>query len=110
MNRMTEAAGIAALTENDYYMRNVQTIVENRQWTARQLESLGFTVVPSKTNFVFARSEKIDGAKLYTELKKRGVLVRHFANPRTAQYVRITIGTMEQMEILLNTVKEILEA
>lgn len=110
VNRMTEFAGVAALTENRYYMDNAQTIIRNRQWTVEQLRSLGFTVLDSKANFVFAKSQQIDGEDLYQQLKQRGVLVRHFAKPRIAQYNRITVGTMAQMEKLIQTIKEILEA
>ena len=110
VNRMTEFAGVAALTENSYYMDNVQTIIRTRQWTTEQLRKLGFTVLDSKTNFVFASSNQIDGEDLYRQLKQRGVLVRHFSRPRIAQFNRITVGTMEQMEKLIQTIKEILEA
>ncbi len=109
VNRMTEFAGVAALEENDYYLSNAQTIIQNRQWTKAQLEQLGFTVFDSKANFIFASSDRIDGETLYRELKQRGVLVRHFTKERIAQYIRITIGTMEQLEILIKRIKEILE-
>jgi histidinol-phosphate aminotransferase len=105
---MTEAAGVAALEENAYYMENVKTIIRNREWTSRLLRELGFTVLDSKTNFIFAASDRIDGETLYRELKKRGVLVRHFTKERIAQFNRITIGTKEQMEILIRTIREIL--
>lgn len=110
VNRMTEFAGVAALEENSYYMDNCQTIMRNRQWTIQQLRQLGFTVLDSKTNFVFAKTERMDGEKLYLELKKRGVLVRHFTKDRICQFNRITVGTMEQMKILIEKIKEILEA
>lgn len=110
VNRMTEFAGVAALEENSYYMENAQTIIRNRQWTTEQLQKLGFTVLDSKANFVFAKSDKIDGEALYRKLKQRGVLVRHFTKDRIAQFNRITIGTMTQMEILIKNIKEILEA
>ena len=110
VNRMTEFAGVAALEENDYYMSNVQTIIRNRKWTTAQLESLGFTVLDSKANFIFARSDRIEGEQLYKELKRRGVLVRHFTKDRIAQFIRITIGTIEQMEILIKNIKDVLEA
>jgi histidinol-phosphate aminotransferase len=108
VNRMTEFAGVAALEENSYYMENAQTIIRNRQWTTEQLRALGFEVLDSKTNFVFAASDRIDGETLYKELKRRGVLVRHFTKARIAQFNRITIGTKEQMEILIRTIQEIL--
>lgn len=110
VNRMTEFAGVAALEEDAYYKENAKTIMANRQWTTGQLEALGFTVLPSKANFLFAKSDRIDGETLYKELKKRGVLVRHFTKQRIAPFVRITIGTMAQMEKLIATIKEILEA
>ncbi len=110
VNRMTEFAGVAALADNSYYLNNVQTIIRNRQWTTEQLRKLGFAVLDSQANFVFAKSHRIDGEDLYRQLKQRGVLVRHFTKPRIAQYIRITVGTMEQMERLIQTIQEILEA
>ena len=110
VNRMTEFAGVAALEDNAYYMENAKTIMANRQWTKDQLEKLGFTVLDSKANFLFAKSDRVDGEQLYLQLKKRGVLVRHFTKPRIAPYVRITVGTAEQMQILVDNIKKILEA
>ena len=109
VNRMTEFAGAAALSENDYYMANCHTIMENRTWTTEQLQKLGFKVLPSKANFVFAKSPRISGEGLYLELKKRGILVRHFTKERIKDYNRITIGTKEQMEILISAITEILK-
>jgi histidinol-phosphate aminotransferase len=110
VNRMTAAAGYAALCDNDYYMANCRTIMENRAYTAKALEALGFEVLPSLTNFVFAKSDRIGGEALYAELKRRGILVRHFSKAGISEYNRITIGTKEQMETFIATVKSILEA
>ena len=109
VNRMTEAAGVAALEENGYYMANCRTIMENRAWTKAALEDLGFTVLPSKANFLFAKHPQMEGERLYLELKKRGVLVRHFGKARIRDYNRITIGTLEQMTLLVKTITEILK-
>ena len=109
VNRLTAAAGVAALTENEYYMNNCCTIADNRAWTVKELTRLGFEVLDSKANFVFAKSERVGGQELYEQLKARGVLVRHFTKPRIAEYNRITIGTMEQMQILVDTIECILE-
>ena len=109
VNRMTDAAGAAALIDNDYYMNNCKTIIKNREWTVSELQKLGFEVLPSKANFVFAKSDKIDGEKLYLELKNRGILVRHFTKEKICQYNRITIGTLEQMQKLIETITLILE-
>ena len=109
VNRMTAAAGIAALADNEYYMANCRTIMATRAWTLAQLESLGFAVLPSQANFVFAKSDRIGGAALYQALKTHGVLVRHFDKARIRDYNRITIGTMAQMQILIAAIRNILE-
>ena len=109
VNRMTQAAGVAAEQDNDYYLSNCQTIQENRAYTVRSLEEMGFTVLPSKANFIFARTDRMEGGALYRALKRRGVLVRHFDKDRISDYLRISIGTREQMDILIETTRAILE-
>ena len=108
VNRMTLAAGEAAIRDNDYYMANCRVIEATRAETAERLRALGFTVLPSKANFLFARSDSIGGGALYRALKERGVLVRHFDAPRIRDYNRITVGTPEQMDVLIDRIKEIL--
>ena len=108
INRLTLLLGEATVEADAYYQSKCAAIKATRGWTARQLESLGFTVLPSDANFLFAKSDKIGGGDLYTALKARGILVRHFTNPRICDYNRITIGTPEQMEVFINTVKEVL--
>ena len=109
VNRLTQVAGVAALQNDDYYMQNCKTIIENRELTTSELTKRGFEVIPSMANFVFAKSNKIDGGELYRELKKRGVLVRHFDKEKIKDYNRITIGTREQMHALFNAIDEVLE-
>ena len=109
INRLTLVAGEAAIKENGYYMDNCKKIIEARDFTTAELQNLGFNVIPSKANFVFAESDKISGLSLYEKLKARGILVRHFTDPKIANFNRITIGTKEEMEIFIKTVKEILE-
>ena len=108
VNRMTMAAGAAALRENAYYMENCEKIKQTREYTKKALEEMGFFVTDSKANFLFAKSERIGGEALYRELKKRGVLVRHFSSEKICEYNRITIGTQEQMNVFLARTKEIL--
>ena len=108
INRLTLKLGEATVDAESYYQEKCAAIQATREWTAQRLKELGFTVLPSKTNFLFAKTDKMDGGELYVKLKSRGILVRHFTNPRIAQYNRITIGTPEQMEIFCNTVKEVL--
>lgn len=108
VNRMTMVAGYRALVDNQYYMDNCKSIIANREFTKTQLEELGFRVLDSKANFLFAESDAISGEKLYLALKERGILVRHFTKARISNFNRITIGTREEMEILLSKVKSIL--
>ena len=109
VNSMTLAAGYGTLCDPDYTLANCKTIMENREKTAVELKKLGFEMTDSKTNFLFAKHPGLDGEKLYLELKKRGILVRHFTSPRIAPYNRITIGTWEQMQTLIHTIQIILE-
>lgn len=108
VNRLTQLAGIWALEENDYYVSNAEKITKNREFTEKELKKLGFCVLPSKANFVFAKHEKISGEELYTKLKDKGVLVRHFSSERIKEYNRITIGSREEMEIFIQKVGECL--
>ena len=108
VNRMTSAAGVAALRENAYYREKAGIIMENRSWTTAQLRKLGFEVTDSASNFLFARTDRISGGELYRSLKERGILVRHFEKPKIDDYVRITVGTKEQMEALICETKIIL--
>ena len=108
VNAMTQAAGLAALEDNDYYMANCKKIIETREYVTLALTELGFDVIPSKTNFVFAKSDAIGGGELYEKLRARGILVRHFNGERISEYNRITIGTRPDMEALVKTVAEIL--
>jgi histidinol-phosphate aminotransferase len=108
VNRMTQAAGVAAIEDDDYYRANAETIMATRAEATEQLQSLGFTVLPSCANFVFAKSGSLSGETLYKELKARGVLVRHFTKERIKDYCRITIGTREQMQVLMTNIQAIL--
>ena len=108
INRLTLVLGEATVDAEDYYREKCQEIIRVREWTAKQLTELGFEVLPSKANFLFARSYKIGGQTLYEELKKRGILVRHFRQPRIREFNRITIGTAGQMAKLIETIKNIM--
>ncbi len=109
VNRMTMAAGIGALSDKEYFEENCKKIIKNREWTERKLSSLGFSFTSSMANFIFAKSDRIDGKKLYLSLKEKGVLVRHFDAPRISDYNRITIGSEEEMQTLIDKIKEILK-
>lgn len=109
VNRMTAAAGVGALADEKYFAENCQKIMENREFLSKELRALGFTLTPSKANFVFAKHPNVGGEELYLKLKEKGVLVRHFKTERIKDYNRITVGSREQTEILVEKIKEILE-
>ena len=109
INRLTLLAGEASIDDEKYFRDNINKIIENREYTSKELKNMGFEVLPSKTNFVFARSKNIDGERLYKLLKKNGILVRHFNKKRIEDFIRVTIGTKEQMRAFVSKVKFILE-
>lgn len=109
LNRLTQAAGAAALHDAPYYRKNCDTIMENRAYTRQQLLRRGFTVTDSTANFLLAGDGPVEGGALYRALKARGILVRHFDSPQLSNYIRITIGTRAQMDALLAAVDAILE-
>ncbi len=92
VNRMTAKAGIVTLRENTYFKNSCHAIQFNRRYTRTALEKLGFEVLPSSANFLFVRSDRIGGEELYLALKERGVLVRHFSDPKISDWNRVTIG------------------
>ena len=108
VSTLTQAAGLGALESEDYTRRNCEIIQENREYTMAELRKLGFTMTPSKSNFIFAKNDRIDGETLYLKLKEQGVLVRHFSAERIKDYNRITVGTREQMDVLLTEIKKII--
>lgn len=110
VNRISQVAGACAIDDDEYYMDNCKKIISAREYTKNELEKMGFFVLDSFANFLFAKSDKISGEELYLKLKENGVLVRHFTSEKIKEFNRITIGTKEQMDIFLNKTKEILEA
>lgn len=108
INRLTMLAGEAAIRDQAYYSANCVKIAETREYTKAELKKIGFHFTDSKSNFIFARHDGIDGGTLYKMLKERGILIRHFSKERIKEYNRITVGTKEQMDIFLQNVKEII--
>ncbi len=109
INRMTMAAGLGVLEDEDYTRRNCRTIAENRGWLTAALEERGFAVIPSKANFVLARHPQLDGGDTYRRLKEMGILVRHFDTDRLYPYNRITVGSMAQLKALVAAIDTLLE-
>lgn len=109
VNGVSQKLAEAALDDDQYYEANCAEIRENRRYTRNALMEMGFKVLPSATNFVFAKHPDIGGQEIYEELKKRKILVRHFDHDRIRGYNRISIGTKEQMDKLLDALTDIIE-
>ena len=109
LDRLALAAAQAAVEDKAYFDDTRQAIIKIRETATGKLRELGFTVLPSQANFVFASHETVPGKVLFRRLRERGVLVRYFDKPRISNFLRITIGTEEEMDILISNLKQILE-
>ena len=105
---VAQAGATAAVRDDAYFRESCARIVAGREAMTRELMRLGFAVLPSSTNFVFARHPARGGAELAAGLRERAVLVRHFSNPRTAPYLRITVGTEDDTSRLIAAAADIL--
>lgn len=108
LSRFAIAGGVAAFEDQGYFQDICRRVVESRQWLVSELQELGLGVLPSAANFVLARQPRHDAAGLMTELRQRGIIVRHFSQPRISQFLRITVGTPEQNALLIQALREIL--
>lgn len=108
LDAIAQKAGAAALRDVEYTNSIVNKIVSTREQTAVRLKQLGFKVLPSSTNFIFA-APPMDAAEMMAQLRERKIFVRYFGAPRTRDYLRITIGTDEQMRVFLDAAAQIIE-
>ena len=102
MNQTALACGVEAVKDKVYFEEGVRKIVETREWAKEELGKLGFVFPDAKANFIFARHPKVDANELFQALKENNIYVRHWNAPRIDQYLRITIGTREEMETLFD--------
>lgn len=107
LNRLSILAGREAMRDGDYFRRCTESIISTREKVAAALCEMGYSLTASRANFLLARSPRVDGAKLYAALKARGILVRHLSDEKIKAYIRITVGTPEQMDKLLDALREI---
>lgn len=108
LGRIAQAGATASVRDESYFRKSCARIVAGREAMTRELIGLGFVVLPSSANFVFARHPARGGAELAAALRQRAVLVRHFDKPRTAPYLRITVGTEDDTRRLIAAVADIL--
>ena len=109
INRLSMLAGVEAMKDIAYFESCCQKIMATRRRTAEALKDMGFTMTESSTNFLFAAPPGISGREYYEQLKERGVLVRYFGGERLSPYVRITIGSDDEMDVFLAKTREILK-
>ena len=109
IDRLAIAAGVASLENDEVNREHCRTVMENREYTVEQLKSLGFEMTDSTANFIFVRHPEMGGDVLFQKLRERGVIIRHWFRPEINDYNRITIGSHEQMDILLREVRAILK-
>ncbi len=108
MDTVTVAMGAASVRDDEYFKSNIDKVIKTREWTKGKLTELGFEFPDSKSNFVFAKHESVAAVKIFEELKKRNIFVRYFSKPeRISDYLRISIGTDEEMEKFIENLKEI---
>lgn len=109
MDRLTIQVGKASMEDEPYFTEQVRRIIDTREWAKEQLKKLGFDFPDSKANFIFARHKQRAAEDIFVALKQRNIYVRYFKKPRIDNYLRITIGTKEEMEQLMNALQEILQ-
>lgn len=105
LDRVALSAGIAAVKDSSYTAQQIEKIIKTRERTAEAIGQMGYTVLPSRTNFIFVKGP-MDGAELFGKLRDSGILVRYFNTPKTKDFVRITVGTDDEMDILIKRLGE----
>ena len=108
IDRISIEAGIESFKDNEYFEKTNAKIIQTREKTSEKLKKLGFKVLNSSANFIFISHNKVFAGDLYKQLKENGVLVRYFAKDRIDNYLRVTIGTDEEMEIFIEKLEEII--
>lgn len=110
LDRLAQAGATAAIEDREWFERTRQAVIRSRSKLIADLQGLGFEVLPSAANFIFARHPRRDGEELARRLRSRDIIVRHFRLPRIDQYLRITVGSDEQCATLVAALKELLSA
>lgn len=108
LDRMAIVGAAAAFDDEAYFRETCQKVIDSREQLVAALSALGFDVLPSSANFVFARHPQRDAGELAAALREHGVIVRHFKQQRIAQFLRITIGAPEQNQALLDALQQVL--
>ena len=108
LDRLALAGAVASVEDDEHFRASCARVIATREKLVEEMQAIGFDVLPSAANFIFARHPSRDGAELTAELRKRAIIVRHFKAPRIDQFLRITVGTDDQCGILVAALKDIL--
>ncbi|MCR4625561.1 MAG: histidinol-phosphate transaminase [Lachnospiraceae bacterium] len=108
MNYPAVEMGVAAIDDEEYYKATIAKIVKTREKAVKELTKRDFTVLDSKTNFLFISHKRVKASSIFADLKNRGIFVRHWDKPRIGNYLRVTVGTDAQMKKLYEALDEIL--
>ena len=108
MDSLSIAVGVASLKDNTYFEDRVNEIIATREWAKKKLRDLGFSFPDSSANFIFATHPSVPAKELYEKLRQRKIFVRHFDKPRMDNYLRISVGTREEMEQLIAALKDMI--
>ena len=106
LDRLAQAGALASVKDEAYFKDTCRKVIELRQQLVSELENLGFSVLPSQANFVFARPQQGEASKIAQDLREQGVIVRYFNQPRISDYLRITVGTAQQNQRLIESLKQ----
>ena len=109
MNQTALICGAEAVKDRAYFEENLQKIIQTREWAKKELAGMGFELTDSRANFLFVRHPKYSGKDLFEFLKKQKIYVRFWGSKRIEDYLRITVGTREEMETLFTALKKYIE-
>lgn len=109
MNQAALVCGVEAVKDKEYFEEGIRKIISTREWAKEELRKLGFSFTDSRANFLFATHPDYDAGKLFRAMKEKGIYVRFWGSERIEQYMRITVGTREEMEILFRFLREYME-
>lgn len=110
LDRLAIQGAAEAFRDVEYFQTNCKKIIQTREWVEKELTEIGFDVVPSKANFLFAGHKSMNAVEISRRLREREIFVRHFKKPRIENYLRISIGSNEEMKYFLSNLREIFEA
>jgi histidinol-phosphate aminotransferase len=105
VNRLSIETGVASVADEEYFQSTLKKIINTRKTTAAALKELGFEVLDSQTNFLFVTHPKYGAKEIFEHLREKGIFIRYFNKPRIDNYLRITIGTDDEMSQMISQIK-----